>query len=215
MPSPARLVITGMRAVAHDPDAVQPTGVLRSSGASLKLPAVFPREMPALLAAALKAPFANDHEGHDFQALDEFASSEEGADWWTAWTGNEDAGVPPFRFFGQDGSGGQAGIWLRDPEAAIETQPVVFLGSEGELAVIARDLHDYLWLLANGVGPLEAVDDLDRTPEPIPELIALAHGEPRSVEAILSETGPILAALEELVEETVNGPFFEDGEPLD
>lgn len=167
-----------------------------------------------MLAAALKAPFATDHEGHDFQPSDEFDSLEETAEWWAAWTDNEDAGVPPFRFFGQDGSGGHAAVWLRDRDAAIETQPVVYLGSEGELAVIAKNLGDYLWLLANGVGPLEAVDDLTRVPEPIPELIALAPGEPRSIEAVRAEAETILAALEELVEETCNGPFFdEDGEP--
>ncbi len=175
---------------------------------------MFHRELPAGLVAALKAPFATDHEGHDFQPSDEFESLEEAAEWWTAWTGNEDAVVPPFRFFGEDGSGGRAGIWLRDPDASIETQPVVFLGSEGELAVIAKDLGDYLWLLANGVGPLEAVDDLNRVPEPIPELLALAPGEPRSIEAVLAEAEIMLAALEELVEETCNGPFSENGEPI-
>ncbi|GHJ47190.1 hypothetical protein Cs7R123_45320 [Catellatospora sp. TT07R-123] len=167
-----------------------------------------------MLAVALKAPFATDHEGHDFEPSDEFDSLEETAEWWTAWTGNEDAGTPPFRVFGKDGSGGLAAVWLRDPDAAIETQPVVFLGSEGQLAVIAKSLGDFLWLLADGVGPLEAVDGLNRVPEPIPELIALAPGEPRSIEEVLAEAETMLAALEELVEETCNGPFDDDGEPL-
>ncbi|GAA2605373.1 hypothetical protein GCM10010304_64130 [Streptomyces roseoviolaceus] len=35
-------------------------------------------------------------------------------------------------------------------------RPVVFLGSEGDTAVVARDLNDFLWLLADGYGPLEA-----------------------------------------------------------
>jgi len=167
-----------------------------------------------MLVAALKAPFATDHEGHDFEPFDEFDSAEETASWWTAWTGNDDAGVPPLRIFGMDGSGGQAAIWLRSPDAAIETEPVVFLGSEGELAVIAKNLDDFLWLLANGVGPLEAVDDLSRAPEPIPELITLAPGEPRSTEAVLADSQILLPALEEFVEEICHGPFGDDGEPI-
>lgn len=75
--------------------------------------------------------------------------------------------------------------------------------------MIAKNLGDYLWLLANGAGPLEAVNDLNRVPEPIPELIALAPGEPRSIEAVLAEAESILAALEEFVEEICNGPFDE------
>lgn len=83
-----------------------------------------------------------------------------------------------------------------------------------ELAVLAKNLDDYLWLLADGVGPLEAVDDLNRVPEPIPELIALAPGEPRSIEAVLTEAETLLAALQELVEETCHAPFSDDGEPI-
>lgn len=37
-------------------------------------------------------------------------------------------------------------------------QPVVFFGSEGEIGVVAYDFADYLWLLAGGVGPMEAVE---------------------------------------------------------
>jgi hypothetical protein len=51
----------------------------------------------------------------------------------------------------------------------------VFFGSEGEYTVIARDLGDYLWLLANGVGPLETVDGIERVPEPIAALTQIAQ----------------------------------------
>jgi hypothetical protein len=68
-----------------------------------------------------------------------------------------------------------AAFWIRASDAQIENQPIVFLGSDGELHVIARDLGDYLWLLANGVGPLETVDAIDRTTTPIPALIAIAQ----------------------------------------
>ncbi|GAA4606141.1 hypothetical protein BJY16_005676 [Actinoplanes octamycinicus] len=172
------------------------------------------RTFPPLLAAALAAPFAVGHEGHDFEPFDEFDPAEEVTDWWRAWTGNDAAAEPPFRFFGMDGSGGQATLWVRDPSAPIDAQPVAFLGSEGELAVFARNLGDYVWLLANGVGPLELVDGLDREPQPIPALVALAPGEPRSVEVIAAGTEGLLDELEKFVEQVCNGPFDDDGEPF-
>ena len=61
-----------------------------------------------------------------------------------------------FRIFGQEGAGGHMAFWLARPGAALTDQPVVFLGSEGEAVVIARDLSDLLWLLAQGYGPVEA-----------------------------------------------------------
>jgi hypothetical protein len=46
-------------------------------------------------------------------------------------------------------------------------QPIVFFGSEGELAVISQNFSDYLWLLAGGHGPYEAAADLsdEKTPD--------------------------------------------------
>lgn len=64
--------------------------------------------------------------------------------------------VVEFRIFGQDGTGGLAAFWLVRMGESIAGQPVVFLGSEGETGVVARDLAAYLWLLADGYGPLEA-----------------------------------------------------------
>ncbi len=34
----------------------------------------------------------------------------------------------------------------------------MFFGSEGKVGVVAYDFADYLWLLAAGVGPMEAVE---------------------------------------------------------
>lgn len=49
-------------------------------------------------------------------------------------------------------------FWLVRPgSVALTDQPVVFLGSEGEAVVVARDLADLLWMLAQGHGPVEAV----------------------------------------------------------
>lgn len=61
-----------------------------------------------------------------------------------------------FRIFGLEGAGGQMAFWLVKAGAALTGQPVVFLGSEGEAVVVARDLADLLWLLAQGYGPMEA-----------------------------------------------------------
>ncbi|MDJ0345135.1 hypothetical protein QMK19_31840 [Streptomyces sp. H10-C2] len=58
-----------------------------------------------------------------------------------------------FRVFGQDGTGGYAAFWLVRPGRSLVEQPVVFLGSEGDVGVVARDLAGYLWLLAEGFGP--------------------------------------------------------------
>ncbi|GIJ70804.1 hypothetical protein Voc01_057210 [Virgisporangium ochraceum] len=96
-------------------------------------------------------------------------------------------------------AGGLAAIWIRERAAALDTQPVVFLGSEGEIAVLARNLADYLWLVGNGVGPLDAVDGLHRTPTPVPELNV--PGEPRSTGAILAIAQLLRPELEEFVEQ--------------
>ncbi|MFG3506984.1 hypothetical protein ACGF5F_15880 [Streptomyces sp. NPDC047821] len=83
--------------------------------------------------------------------------------------------------FGRDGSGGHAAFWLTNPGRVIDDQPVVFLGSEGDAAVVARDLPDFLWLLAGGYGPLEATPAFTTLyqpnwiPRPNPELIATAE----------------------------------------
>jgi hypothetical protein len=61
-----------------------------------------------------------------------------------------------FRIFGLEGAGGHMAFWLVRPGAVLTDQPVVFLGSEGEAAVVTRDLSDLLWLLAQGYGPVEA-----------------------------------------------------------
>ncbi|WP_203836448.1 SMI1/KNR4 family protein [Winogradskya humida] len=153
------------------------------------------RALPDVLVEAHSLGFFEDHEGHDFQPDDEFDSAVETTDWWRAWTGDPAAETPPFRVFGRDGAGGLAAVWARGP--------IVFLGSEGEIAVIARDMGDYLWLLANGVGPLERVDGIDRDPEPFPQLIELAQrytgDTARPLEAIYETADAELPLLEALV----------------
>lgn len=98
-----------------------------------------------------------DGKGIDFEPYREFLSADETTSWFRAWTGNEAADGSCFRIFGQDGTGGYAAFWLTDPDSHILEQPVVFLGSEGEKGVVASNFSSYLWLLASGVGPYEAV----------------------------------------------------------
>lgn len=101
----------------------------------------------------------------------------ETTDSFRAWTGNGELDGDAFRVFGQDGTGGYAALWLIRPDRPLADQPVVFLGSEGETGVVARDLGDFLWLLADGFGPWEAATSYepDWTPRPNPDLTAVAE----------------------------------------
>ncbi|MGI5337897.1 SMI1/KNR4 family protein [Streptomyces sp. CA-181903] len=98
-----------------------------------------------------------------------------------------------FRVFGQDASGGLTAAWLVRPAAPLSAQPVVHLGSEGETGVVARDLPAFLWLLADGFGPCEAVDPLERhhPTRRDPELVAtagrFAPERQQSARAVLAE----------------------------
>jgi hypothetical protein len=127
----------------------------------------FDRTFPAVIAALHQLDFDYaDGDGIDFEPYPQFQSAEENVDWIRAWTGNQELDGGEFRIFGQDGTGGLAAIWIRDDKPLLE-QPIVFFGSEGELGVVANDFADYLWLLAAGVGPLEALGDhFERAPQP-------------------------------------------------
>ncbi|MFF4453234.1 SMI1/KNR4 family protein [Streptomyces goshikiensis] len=105
---------------------------------------------------AVRFDYADGKTGGDFEPFPAFLSAAETTDWFQAWTGNSELDGNDFRVFGQDGTGGYAAIWLIRPGRPLAEQPVVFLGSEGETGVVARDLGDFLWLLADGFGPWEA-----------------------------------------------------------
>jgi hypothetical protein len=145
--------------------------------------------------------------GVDYTPYREFQSAEDLDFWFRLWTGNSEAdGGALLRVFGVDGSGGFVAFWLARPGNGLVEQPVVYLGSEGDTAVIARDLADYLWLLADGFGPAEAVNFPDREPTPNQELrhIAETHapGREQRASAILAaatqefpEFGKVIEAL--------------------
>ncbi|MEI5522001.1 SMI1/KNR4 family protein [Streptomyces brasiliscabiei] len=146
------------------------------------------RRFPPALAAAMAVGFDSDSErdgesdgdgdyGVDFEPFPDFLSADETTEWFRDWTGNDELTGDDFRVFGQDGTGGYAAFWLARPGRALDEQPVVFLGSEGETGVVARNLGAFLWLLADGLGPWEAATayEPDQTPQPNPALTAVAE----------------------------------------
>jgi len=114
--------------------------------------------LPSVLSELHKLEFDfADGEGIDFEPFATFMSAEETASWIEAWTGNPEANGNQLRVFGQDGTGGYAAFWLVDANKNTLEQPIVFFGSEGDRGVVAANFNDYLWLLAGGIGPMEAV----------------------------------------------------------
>jgi len=107
-----------------------------------------------------------DGEGYDFEPFPDFLSESETQHWIRAWTGNATVAGNDFLVFGQDGTGGYTAFWSVRPGAPLLEQPIVFLGSEGSRGVVACNFADYLWLIAGGVGPCEAIEQPDREPAP-------------------------------------------------
>lgn len=114
--------------------------------------------LPPLLQALHQVPFAYaDGQGIDFLPLPALQTAAKTKVWLKAWTGNSTLTGAEYRVFGHDRLGGTAACWLAHPDAGLLQQPIVFFGSHGELGVVAADFADYLWLLAAGLGPSEAV----------------------------------------------------------
>ncbi|NEC48986.1 SMI1/KNR4 family protein [Actinospica acidiphila] len=133
------------------------------------------RRLPPALAELARTPIDYaDGKGIDFEPYEEFCSAEETTAWMREWTGDPEADGSALRIFGQDGSGGLAALWRARPGHSLTDQPVVFLGSEGRCGVVAGNLSDFLWLLADGIGPWEAVVLDDDTPNPAGALPAPA-----------------------------------------
>ncbi len=118
----------------------------------------FDQTFPDLLAELNELDVDFDEDNIDFEPYQEFLCAEDNATWIRSWTGNDSLNGSEYRVFGQDGTGGYAAFWLTRKDKPLLDQPVVFFGSEGELGMVARDFYDYLWLLAGGFGPYEAVE---------------------------------------------------------
>ena len=99
-----------------------------------------------------------DGDGIDFEPYQTFMSQNQANQWLEAWTGNSQADANSLLVFGQDGTGGYAAFWMINQDKDILDQPIVFLGSEGAIGVVAKDFNDYLWLLAQNHGPLESIE---------------------------------------------------------
>ena len=134
------------------------------------------RMMPKLMRELHQLEFDYaDGQGIDFEPYHDFLSPEETSGWFRAWTGNEMADASQYLVFGQDGTGGYAAIWrIRDEQDLLE-QPIVFFGSEGELGIVAQNFTDYLWLLAGGHSPYEAVADPSDEQSPQPAFTEFAR----------------------------------------
>ena len=151
------------------------------------------RTFPAALAALADIEFPYDDEelgSIDYEPYPAFDSEEETTGWVRAWTGNKELDGNAFRVFGQDGTGGLAVCWLVRPGRPLIEQPVVFFGSEGEVGAVATSLGEFLWLLAGGVGPQEAVEFGSDEGVPHEELRAVAEAHsgigPRTPAAVLA-----------------------------
>ncbi|MFC8221319.1 SMI1/KNR4 family protein [Streptomyces sp. NPDC057362] len=133
------------------------------------------RRLPPALADVARIEFDyTDGDGIDFEPYAAFDSAEETTHWLRQWTGNPEADGSAYRVFGQDGAGGLAALWHGRPGCPLTEQPVVYVGSEGECDVVAGNLSDFLWLLADGAGPAEAVL-FGPVSRPDPALTALAE----------------------------------------
>lgn len=151
-----------------------------------------PRAFPEVLTKLHELEFDyDDGNGMDFEPYKNFTSEDETQSWFRAWTGNPNADGSKFWIFGQDGTGGYAAIWNIEADKGLLEQPIVFLGSEGELGVIAQNFSDYLWLLAGGNGPYEAVayPDEQRPPNATFTNFALVHatGIHRNLSEVLAD----------------------------
>lgn len=149
-------------------------------------------DFPNLLKSLHEIEFDSPQgDGIEFEPYPQFMPQDEATEWLRIWTGNQDLTACDYLVFGQDGSGGYAAFWLVDRDKPLLAQPIVFLGSNGEAGVVAADFDDYLWLLAQGIGPMEAIEYGPSRGAPInPALLRFAQehatGPKKQASAILS-----------------------------
>jgi hypothetical protein len=140
----------------------------------------FDQTFPALLSELHELDIDFDEDNIDFEPYQEFRCAEDNAEWIQAWTRNDALSASEYRIFGQDGTGGYAAIWLVRKDKPLLEQPIVFFGSEGNVGVVATDFYDYLWLLAGGFGPCEAVENKRHKAKPNAEFTKFAERHAKS-----------------------------------
>ncbi|MEV6955794.1 SMI1/KNR4 family protein [Streptomyces sp. NPDC051183] len=165
------------------------------------------RRFPHALTEVSRVEFdyGDEGEGVAFMPYAAFGSAEETTDWLRAWTANHELDGGAYRVFGEDGSGGVAAIWCVRPGRPLVGQPVVFMGSEGEVGVVAGDLSDFLWVLADGFGPREAALYSEREARPDAALAEIAERHAttprRSAREIVAQAQAEFATFEEDLDE--------------
>lgn len=162
------------------------------------------RVFPEALLALAEVRFYSEGDA-EYEPHTRYLSYEETASWIRSWTRNEALTGEEFRVIGEDGTGGYAAFWLVRPGRLVIEQPVVFFGSEGELGAVSPDLSGFLWVLADGFGPFEAIDERerDRPSRPHAQLTALAQrfapGGRRPARSIIDAAQAEFAGFEEYV----------------
>jgi hypothetical protein len=68
-----------------------------------------------------------------------------------AWLGALPSDGTRFVVFAQDGTGSLYCVWLQPGHDEVETAPIVYLGSEGELGVLGKDPAAFLEFVASGM----------------------------------------------------------------
>lgn len=172
------------------------------------------RTFPPALAEVAGIEFPYDFEDDvDFEPYDDFVGEDATLTWLRRWTRNHGLDSAPFLVFGRDGTGGRAAFWLcrgGEPPAA---QPVAVIGSGPEFGIAAADLGDFLWLLADGSGPFEAVGTPERGSRPRPVLAGIARRHsgtsPRSAADVIAKAGALRPGLAALVELWTYRPEFD------
>ncbi|MER5971582.1 SMI1/KNR4 family protein [Streptomyces sp. NPDC002055] len=134
------------------------------------------RRFPPALSdvARVEFDYGEEGEGVDFEPYGAFDSPERTTRWLRQWTGNQELDGDAYRIFGQNGGGGLAALWCIRAGRPLAEQPVIFMGSEGERGVVAGCLSDFLWVLADGFGPMEAALYEEREASPDAALAELA-----------------------------------------
>lgn len=149
-----------------------------------------PAEVPPPLRAIMDARYDyDDGRGVDFEPYPELEPVAETGWWLRHWTGNPDVTGQEFRPFGQDGGGGYVCSWMIRPGADLVDQPVVYLGSDGDVAVLAADAWDALWLFAHGYGPHDFPSEFEPGEpyfKPEPDRVVRPHDELRQAADLLA-----------------------------
>ena len=156
---------------------------------------------PPVLAAL--AEWVNDGRAGeiDFEMYESFNEQYKPSDWTRDPKTDEELFT-----FGMDGTGGQIAIWRTDADKTADALPIVFMGSEGEIKPMATTLPKFLFLLASGLGPIEAFFGGEASPND--EMMEWVRGEYPNAKfgepsEILEEAASELAHFEEHLQSLV------------